>query len=76
MSLYDVRNSDTPDIDRIKWVGNNVWDLVKAGQGRGVRFSEVNLISGRVSCSLVNTKTEAENLIKAIKKAIELGWLS
>lgn len=79
MSVYDVRNADTSEVDKIKWVGSNSWDLVKAitsPNRSGVKFSGVKITSDGVSCALVSSKGEAKNLIKALEKAIELGWLS
>lgn len=75
MAVFDVTTEQQQEIDKIKWCCTDVWDLVYNDEG--IYFYEAELRFKHVPTGfpLVETKEEAENLIKALQKAIELGWV-
>ena len=74
MAVFDVTTGQQ-GIDRIRWGCSTSWDLVY--RERSIFFDELKIKFEHfpVSYALVETKEEAENLIKALQKAIELGWV-
>ena len=68
MSTLDVRESEK--ISEIQWCENIRWNLVKKDVANGIRFKDSSVCK-----SLVSTKENAQDLIKALEKAIELGWV-
>ena len=74
MSTFDVRNTKDNEVVKITFADKTAGygcSLVKESEG-GVAL---------VDCednfaSYVATKQDAENLIKALQKAIELGWFN
>lgn len=71
MSVFDVTKDTIQKIDEIQWNDNSQWNLV-------IRQSHIHfkgLSIGEMTWPLVSTKVEAEDLIKALQKAIELGWV-
>lgn len=63
--IYDVREKDQ-DITQIAWCNNEKYDLTKFAMNGGIKVR---------ACDLQDLKT-AQNLIKALQKAIELGWVT
>lgn len=62
--IYDVRKKPTV-VDGIAWCSNSTKDLTKVNNNDGINVKSVYLES----------VVEAKNLIKALEKAIELGWV-
>lgn len=76
MSVFDVRTDAVQKVTEISWCGADAWNLVKHSSA-GLVFKDIKIGSTTSSpqSSLVANKEEAENLIKALQKAIELGWV-
>ena len=75
MALFDVTKEQPQEIDRIRWCGSDVWDFVYNSEGIFFYEAEIRFKHAPTGFPLVETKGEAENLIKALQKAIELGWV-
>ena len=75
MSVFDVTKETTQEIEEISWCcGAWQWNLVQRKNDHGnIYFKDIFI--GEADCSLVGSKEHAENLIKALQKAIELGWV-
>lgn len=73
MSVFDVtKDAIENPIHAIRWCYPKEWDLVRRDTDC-VYFSGIPLDNW--SKSLISSKDEAEALIKALQKAIELGWV-
>ena len=75
MAVFDVTKEQPQEIDRVRWCGSDVWDLVYNTEGIFFSEAEIRFKHTSTGFPLVETKGEAENLIKALQKAIELGWV-
>ncbi len=74
--ILDINSGEPLKITEVKWVpvGSQDYNLVPA-TGRGVTIKDVfakRLLNG---CYLCSNKEEVEDLIKALQKAIDLGWV-
>lgn len=83
-NVYDVITEETQEITQIKWCKDTDYNLVKfkIGAQVGIGLDEMYIVEkGEFQCDdqdrypLVETAEDAENLIKALQKAIELGWV-
>ena len=78
MSTFDVRNSNPAEITEIVFADstNKVGDYqaysIIPNFFVNVAYAS---ISDSVDCVNIYSKEHAENLIKALRKAIELGWV-
>ena len=72
MSVFDVTKETTREIEEIQWCVSEEWNIIK-DEHSGISFRDISLES---EYSLVSDKEQAENLIKALQKAIELGWVN
>lgn len=74
MSVFDVRKSGDNEVTRIQFADTSAGygcSLVKDSEG------DVTLVDYEDEwASTIATKQDAENLIKALQKAIELGWFN
>lgn len=79
MSTFDVRKDKVETIESIRWCASGdhsvrSWDLVNNPIHSIVYIREATQDStGRVP--LLESKEDAQNLIKAIEKCIQLGWV-
>jgi hypothetical protein len=76
MTVYDVRCGDDSKIEEVVFadkacVGGSYQAYKIAPNVDG----DVKLIDGSGDYVYVNSENHARNLIKALEKAIELGWL-
>lgn len=71
--LLDVRENQEDEINILRWTNTPEFDLINSELG--VDFIGAELVRSEIPEPLVQTKIEAENLIKALQKAIELGWV-
>lgn len=72
MSVFDFTKDTTQKIEEISWCVSAEWNIIQ-DEYYGISFRDISLGVG--DYSLVSNKEQAENLIKALQKAIELGWL-
>ena len=72
MSVFDVAKDNVQEIEEIKWCVSAEWNIIQ-DECYGISFRDISL--GLEDYSLVSDKEQAENLIKALQKAIELGWV-
>lgn len=78
MATFDVRNSGNEGITEIVFADEeDTQGFVQAYRLNFGCFREDNpiAIDDGENCVIINTKEHAENLIKALRKAIELGWI-
>ena len=75
MAVFDVTTEQPQEIDKIRWCRSELWDLVYNKEGIFFYEAEIKFKHTNQGFALVETKEEAENLIKALQKAIELGWV-
>lgn len=76
MSVFDVTKDDVQEIDEIQWCEFEDWNIIKRkGISSEVAFKDIKITQNSYDRSLVTNKEQAENLIKALQKAIELDWL-
>ena len=73
MSQFDVTKDSTQEIEEISWCVSAEWNIIQDDH-YGISFRDISL--GLGNYSLVSDKEQAENLIKALQKAIELGWVN
>ena len=73
MSVFDVTKDSTQEIEEISWCVSAEWNIIQDDR-YGISFRDISL--GLGNYSLVSDKEQAENLIKALQKAIELGWVN
>ena len=73
MATIDVRDEVEDVVQVIKFSDSYATHLV--GEGIGKEGSFVMLYDDNDDYVVVNDKQHALNLIKALNKAIELGWL-
>ena len=71
MSVFDVTKETTQEIEEIQWCVSEEWNIIK-DEHSGISFRDISL----EGYSLVSNKEQAENLIKALQKAVELGWVN
>ena len=57
--------------DAIKWCVNDEWWIVE-DESQGIRFNHIPI---HIGDNLLQDKEEGVILIKAIQKAVEIGWL-
>lgn len=78
MSTHDVRSIDPTPITTIMWCDNEGYNLVKGTTiHEGVTIDPVGLSDmHKCNVAMITDAEEGRNLILAIKKAIDLGWLS
>lgn len=73
MATFDVRNSNTEEITEIVFADNDEKEyipfIVQKNGFYGMDICAESLYVG------IESKEHAENLIKALRKAIELGWV-
>ena len=75
MSVFDVTKDNAQEIEEIQWCGAEEWNIIqRATISGGVAFKDIKI--SQYDHSLVTDKEQAENLIKALQKAIELGWVN
>ena len=74
MSTFDVRNTKDNEVVKITFADSN------SGYGCSIAknsYGDVTLFDCEEDwASSIATKQDAENLIKALQKAIELGWFN
>ena len=76
MSVFDVTKDDVQEIDEIQWCEFEDWNIIKRkGISSEVAFKGIKITQNSYDRNLVTNKEQAENLIKALQKAIELDWL-
>ena len=75
MSVFDVTTEQPQEIDKIRWRCSNSWDLVYNTEGIFFYEAEIGFKHTSAGFALVRNKEDAKNLIKALQKAIELGWV-
>ena len=76
MSVFDVTKDKVQEIEEIQWCEFEDWNIIKQKSiSSEVAFKGIKMTQNSYDRSLVTDKEQAENLIKALKKAIELGWL-
>jgi hypothetical protein len=63
MATLDVREEEDRYIDRLKWCNNNKFDLEQVTDGVQVYGVEIT------------NKESVENLISALERVIEFGWV-
>lgn len=68
MAKLDIR--EPSEVSEIKWCDNDRWNIVKHSTNT-IGFKNEDAHVAHVAVG----KTNALNLIKAIDKAIELGWV-
>lgn len=73
MATIDVRDEAEDVVQVIKFSDSYATHLV--GEGIGEKDSFVTLYDDNEDFVVINDKQHALNLIKALNKAIELGWL-
>lgn len=76
MSAIDIRNAGVETIDKIVFSdeGSNYVIATHLTQGKGEDCFKIVTEDCRESV-IVESKEQAQNLIKAIDKAIQLGWV-
>jgi hypothetical protein len=72
MSVHNVAQ-DQQEISKIRWNDDSDYDLIKHRSGVTLAAAGVHDMHEYDSC-LIDDAVEAENLIKALQKAIDLGW--
>ena len=76
MSVFDVTKDNVQEIEEIQWCEFEDWNIIKLkGISSEVAFKGIKITQNSYDRSLVTNKEQAENLIKALQKAIELDWL-
>ena len=76
MSVFDVTKDKVQDIEEIQWCEFEDWNIIKRkGISSEVAFKGIKITQNSYDRNLVTDKEQAENLIKALQKAIELDWL-
>ena len=76
MSVFDVTKNHIKEIEEIQWCEFEDWNIIKRkGISSEVAFKGIKITQNSYDRSLVTDKEQAENLIKALQKAVELGWL-
>ena len=76
MSVFDVTKDKVQEIEEIQWCEFEDWNIIKLkGISSEVAFKCIKITQNSYDRSLVTDKEQAENLIKALQKAIELDWL-
>lgn len=76
MSVFDVTKDKVQEIEEIQWCEFEDWNIIKRkGISSEVAFKDIKITQNSYDRSLVTNKEQAENLIKALQKAIELDWL-
>lgn len=76
MAIFDVRNNEVGAIDEIRFADEDdyTWSILTHISSEEIRDGNILLIpSGEYA--RIHSKIHARNLIKALEKAIELGWL-
>ena len=77
MSTYDVRSNNEEVIDEIvfaeKYCGGS--QAFRICQDWSSTHEKYIVISDGCDFTIINSKEHALNLIKALNKAIELGWI-
>jgi hypothetical protein len=75
MSVFDVtKNAEA--VNQIKWCGDNDFNLVRRSDFTGVSIHRDGVDCLNNGATLLADATEAENLIKALQKAIDLDWFN
>lgn len=69
MATIDIRKEQDSEIDLIKFSSDNLFQSITKGR-YGVYFCDSD--GDAVGC--IDAEEDAKNLIKALEKAIELGW--
>jgi hypothetical protein len=72
MSVFDVTKGDAT-VEEIHWNGDSDFNLIQVDNGVTIKDSGSYDIHMNNS-PLVQDAIEAENLIKALQKAIDLKW--
>lgn len=78
MSVFDVRNNPVEEITQIVFAESRLDDEDSPPQAYKLVTSPLDYIAlydGVGEHVFINSKEHAENLIKALNKAIELGWV-
>ena len=70
MTTIDIRKQKAPSVDAIIFADTAAFAATKLAKDRGYVF----LASEYTEASYIATKQDAQNLIKALHKAINLGW--
>ena len=74
MSTIDIRKYEPPEIDRIVFAENKDSVYTTIAYELTKEHKRINIVDGDAYV-IVTSKEHAENLIKALNKAIELGWV-
>lgn len=74
--IYDIRQDQVQALslngrDAIKWCDNDDYWFVQ-DEDQGIRFDYAYI---ELKDTFLTDKRDGENLVKAIQKAMELGWL-
>lgn len=81
MSVFDVRNNPVEEITEIVFAEprhndeDNTPQAYSIEVGGEIRGDFVAISDAGGECVFINSKEHAENLIKALNKAIELNWV-
>jgi hypothetical protein len=72
MNVFDVTKGEV-NVKEIHWNGDSDFNLIQTDRGVTIKDSGAYDIHMN-NAPLVEGVEEAENLIKALQKAIDLGW--
>jgi len=72
MSIFDV-TTEQKNISELQWCTNGEYNLTKTREGVGLKPLCAQWLKD--GTNFLSTKKNAENLIKALQKAIDLGWI-
>jgi hypothetical protein len=80
MSIIDINNQEEEVITEIRWStsaseGDNNYNLIRDKSSVTLRQEGLDEIAAG-DCNLCENASEAEALIKALQKAIDLGWFN
>lgn len=80
MSVFDVRKQSEECVDTLIFADENSLDdepqAYKVFHSQHNKFgSYIEIMDGEGDVVIINNKEHAENLIKALNKAVELGWI-
>jgi hypothetical protein len=73
IEVFDV-TKDSKEPEEIKWCSPSGYNLIKYSPGIGIGNEGLTDMFEH-STPFVTSTEEAENLIKALRKAIDLGWV-
>lgn len=74
MAAIDIRGDQPATVDRIVFADSNNWCYTLVALRKSLTDAQIILIDDDDGNTAQLYKSDAENLIKALQKAIELGW--